>query len=71
MILKIKVNGKVYGLEIYENNENGEITVLDSYDPDTQYKTIDGNNIINDGSFDDILGTNEQMITIILPENPN
>lgn len=71
MILKIKVNGKVYGLEIYENNENGEITVLDSYDPDTQYKTIDENNIINDGSFDDILGTNEQMITIILPENPN
>ena len=71
MILKIKVNGKVYGLEIYENNENGEITVLDSYDPDTQYKTIDENNIINDSSFDDILGTNEQMITIILPENPN
>lgn len=70
MILKIKVNGKVYGLEIYENNENGEITVLDSYDPDAQYKTIDEKNIINDGSFDDILGTNEQMITIILPENP-
>ena len=69
MILKIKVNGKVYGLEIYENNENGEITVLDSYDPDTQYKTIDENNIINDGSFDDILGTNEQMITIILPKS--
>ena len=69
MILKIKANEKTYAIEVYENNENGEITVLDSYDPDTQYKTIDEKNIINDGSFDDILGTNEQMITIILPKS--
>lgn len=69
MILKIKANKKTYAIEVYENNENGEITVLDSYDPDTQYKTIDEKNIINDGSFDDILGTNEQMITIILPKS--
>ena len=69
MILKIKANEKTYAIEVYENNENGEITVMDSYDPDAQYKTIDENNIINDGSFDDILGTNEQMITIILPKS--
>lgn len=69
MILKIKANEKTYAIEVYENNENGEITVMDSYDPDTQYKTIDEKNIINDGSFDDILGTNEQMITIILPKS--
>jgi len=69
MILKIKANEKTYAIEVYENNENGEITVMDSYDPDAQYKTIDEKNIINDGSFDDILGTNEQMITIILPKS--
>ncbi len=69
MILKIKANEKIYAIEVYENNENGEITVMDSYDPDAQYKTIDEKNIINDGSFDDILGTNEQMITIILPKS--
>lgn len=69
MILKIKANEKTYAIEVYENNENGKITVMDSYDPDTQYKTIDEKNIINDGSFDDILGTNEQMITIILPKS--
>lgn len=69
MILKIKANEKTYAIEVYENNENGKITVMDSYDPDTQYKTINEKNIINDGSFDDILGTNEQMITIILPKS--
>ena len=69
MILKIKANEKTYAIEVYENNENGEITVMDSYDPDAQYKTIDEKNIINDGSFDDILGTNEQMITIILQKS--
>ena len=69
MILKIKANEKTYAIEVYENNENGEITVMDSYDPDAQYKTINEKNIINDGSFDDILGTNEQMITIILPKS--
>ena len=69
MILKIKANEKTYAIEVYENNENGKITVMDSYDPDAQYKTIDEKNIINDGSFDDILGTNEQMITIILPKS--
>ena len=69
MILKIKANEKTYAIEVYENNENGEITVMDSYDPDAQYKTIDEKNIINDGSFDEVLGTNEQMITIILPKS--
>ena len=39
MIVKIKVNGKVYGLFLYENN-----------------------------GVDDLMGTNEQMITITIPE---
>lgn len=68
MILKIKVNGKVYGLHLYENNENGEITIMDSFDPDTSFKEIDSNNIINQGDIDDIFGTNEEMVIITIPE---
>lgn len=68
MILKIKVNGKVYGLHLYENNENGEITIMDSFDPDTSFKEIDSNNIINQGDIDDIFGTNEEMVIVTIPE---
>lgn len=68
MILKIKVNGKVYGLHLYENNENGEITIMDSFDPNTSFKEIDSNNIINQGDIDDIFGTNEEMVIVTIPE---
>lgn len=68
MIVKIKVNGKVYGLHLYENNENGEITIMDSFDPDTSFKEIDSNNIINQGDIDDIFGTNEEMVIVTIPE---
>lgn len=67
MIVKIKVNGKVYGLFLYENNENGEISVLDTYDPDSNVKEMNPDMIDNNG-VDDLMGTNEQMITITIPE---
>lgn len=67
MIVKIKVNGKVYGLFLYENNENGEISVLDTYDPDSNVKEMHPDMIDNNG-VDDLMGTNEQMITITIPE---
>lgn len=67
MIVKIKVNGKVYGLFLYENNENGEISVLDTYDSDSNVKEMHPDMIDNNG-VDDLMGTNEQMITITIPE---
>lgn len=67
MILKILVNNKVYGLYLYENNENGEIVVMDSFDPDTPFKDINSNNIINQGDIDNIFGTNEQMVILKIP----
>ena len=67
MILKILVNNKVYGLYLYENNENGEITIMDSFDPDTPFKDIDSDNIINQGDIDNIFGTNEQMVILKIP----
>lgn len=67
MILKILVNNKVYGLYLYENNENGEIVVMDSFDPDTPFKNINSDNIINQGDIDNIFGTNEQMVILKIP----
>ena len=67
MIVKIKVNGKVYGLFLYENNENGEISVLDTYDQDSNIKEMHPDMIDNNG-VDDLMGTNEKMITITIPE---
>ena len=71
MILKIKTNGKEYGLRLYENNENGEIEIVESFDPDTTFKEINSKDIINKGDIDDIFGTNEQMVTIKTPEIEN
>lgn len=64
MIMKIKTNGKEYGVRLWENNENGEIDVLESFNPDAPFKEINGEDIINQGDIDDIFGTNEQMVTI-------
>lgn len=71
MILKIKVNNKVYGLHLYENNENGEIDIVESFDPDTPFREINSEDIINQGDMDDIFGTNEQMIIIKTSEGEN
>ena len=49
------------------NNENGEISVLDTYDPDSNIKEMHPDMIDNNG-VDDLMGTNEQMITITIPE---
>ena len=71
MILKIKANGKEYGLRLYENNENGEIDIVESFDPDAPFKEINSEDIVNQGDMDDIFGTNEQMVTIKTPEAEN
>ena len=71
MILKIKINNKVYGLHLYENNENGEIDIVESFDPDTPFREINSEDIINQGDMDDIFGTNEQMIIIKTSEGEN
>ena len=71
MILKIKTNGKKYGLRLYENNENGEIDIMDSFDPDTQFKEINPENIINNGDRDDIFGSENPMVTIKIPRCEN
>ena len=68
MILKIKTNGKEYGLRLYENNKNGEIEIVESFDPDTQFKEINPENIINKGDKDDIFASNDLMATIKIPE---
>lgn len=71
MILKIKTNGKEYGLRLYENNKDGEIDILESFDPNTQFKEINPENIINEGDKDDIFASNDPMVTIIIPEAEN
>lgn len=56
MIIKIiDQNNKVAGIYAYENNENGEVFVQDTYHCDAR----------EDG-FDTIFGTNDEQITIQL-----
>lgn len=71
MILKIKTNRKEYGLRLYEDNENGEIDIVESFDPDTQFKEINPENIINNGDEDDIFASKDLMATIKIPEAEN
>lgn len=58
MIVKILVNGKEYGINIYENNFDGEVQVNDTFHCEAE---ADG--------FDTIFGTNDQMITIRIDDN--
>lgn len=57
MILKILINGKEYGIQIYENNFDGEVEVQDTYHLE-----------VIDSGFDDIFGTNDEQITVKLKE---
>ena len=56
MILKIvdKDGNVAGGVYVYENNENGEVFVQDTYHVD----------VISDDELDDIFGTNETQVTI-------
>lgn len=56
MILKIvdKDGNVAGGVYVYENNENGEVFVQDTYHVD----------VVNDDELDDIFGTNETQVTI-------
>ena len=69
MILKIKINKKEYGVRLCENN--GEIDIIETFDPDTQFKEINPENIINKGDEDDIFASKELMATIKIPEAEN
>ena len=69
MILKIKINKKEYGVRLCENN--GEIDIIETFDPDTQFKEINPENIINKGDEDDIFASEELMATIKIPEAEN
>ena len=53
MIIKILVNGKEYGVDVYENNFDGEVQVNDTFHCEAE----------EDG-LDTIFGTNDQMITV-------
>jgi len=53
MIVKILVNGKEYGVDVYENNFDGEVQVNDTFHCEAE----------EDG-FDTIFGTNDPMVTI-------
>ena len=58
MILKIVLDdGRVFGLYVYENNFDGEIQVNDTFKLDDRDIGI---------GFDDVFGTNEQMLTVYL-----
>lgn len=64
MIMKIISNGKEYGVRLCYN-EDGKIDVVESFDPDTPFKEINDEDIINqEDNKDDIFGTEDQMITI-------
>ena len=56
MIVKIlDQNGHVAGgVYVYENNENGEVFIQDTYHVD----------VINDDELDNVFGTNETQVTI-------
>lgn len=58
MIVKILVNGKEYGVDVYENNFDGEVQVNNTFHCKAE---ADG--------FDTIFGTNDQMITIKIDDN--
>ena len=53
MIIKILVNGKEFGIDVYENNFDGEVQVNDTFHCEAE----------EDG-LDTIFGTNDQMITV-------
>ena len=57
MILKIVDNEKttIGGVQVYENNENGELIVQDTYHIEA----------ITDG-FDDVFGTNDEQIVVTI-----
>ena len=58
MIVKILVNGKEFGVNVYENNFDGEVQVNDTFHCEAK----------EDG-FDTIFGTNDQMITVNISYN--
>ena len=53
MIVKFVINGKIFAVEVYENNEDGEVFVHDTYHC----------NVIEEG-LDNIFGTNDQMVVL-------
>lgn len=57
MILKIsdEKNGTIGAVQVYENNENGELTVQDTYHI----------NALDDG-FDSVFGTNDKEVIVII-----
>lgn len=56
MILKIVLDdGREFAVYVYENNENGEIEVMDTFKVDNIEESVD-----------DVFGTNEQMLTLFL-----
>lgn len=56
MILKIVLDdGREFAVYVYENNENGEIEVMDTFKVDNIEENVD-----------DVFGTNEQMLTLFL-----
>ena len=54
MIIKILTKNKEMAINVYENNFNGDIEVLDTSNCE----------IIDDNCFDDIFNTNDKMIII-------
>lgn len=60
MILKIKdKNGKEFGLQIYENNFDGEVVLQDTFHEEQYIENIEESH-----QKDDIFCTNDEMITI-------
>ena len=53
MIVKILINGKEYGVDVYENNFDGEVQVNDTFHCEAEAD-----------SRDTIFGTNDQMVTV-------
>lgn len=56
MIVKILINGKEYGVDVYENNFDGEVQVNDTFHCEAE---ADGR--------DTIFGTNDENITVVIP----
>ena len=56
MILKVvSRDGKEFAIFVCENNENGEISIMDTFKVDNIEETID-----------DVFGTNERQLTLFL-----
>lgn len=53
MIVKFVIDGKIFAVEVYENNENGEVFVHDTYHC----------NVVEEG-LDDVFGSNDQMVVL-------